>query len=235
MAAALGTVFLNEKGIGFIPTGDTLEKVSQIDNRGTERFLKGVEIKAMCDINNPMYGKKGAAYIFGPQKGAGPREVQVLDRNLRTFSRTIESALGRDVSSLPGSGAAGAMGAGVSVFLGGSLVSGIDLLLDTVNFDELLEGCDAVFTGEGKLDSQSFGGKVIAGVAKHARTRRIPVFIIAGSMEPNLNRQLHKWGVCKAAPVYEAAPNIEAILATCRQDLSKKAAELCQEMADSGF
>lgn len=230
MAAALGTKFFAEDGSCFVPVGDTLEKVVAIDNKRTEAFLAGVEIQAMCDIRNPMFGENGAAFVFGPQKGAGPREVLDLDRNLRAFAQRIEQDLGIEVSRIPGSGAAGAMGAGVCAFLGGKLVSGIELLLEAVGFDEMLQGADLVLTGEGKLDQQSFGGKVIAGVAAHARKFQVPVIAVAGCVEQGIQPSLMKLGVRSALAVYDQPMPLEEILPHCKEDLGKAVEKLKTEV-----
>ena len=181
-AAALGVRFLNQDGEAFLPVGGTLDQVAGIDISAARRLLEGVSLTAMCDIDNPMFGPQGAAYIFGPQKGADPETVERLDRNLRSINRVIERKLGIFVSELPGAGAAGAFGAGVVAFLGGSLKSGIETVLDTVGFDRLLEGTDYVFTGEGRIDSQSLRGKVISGVAARAVKQGVPVIALVGDV-----------------------------------------------------
>lgn len=226
MAAALGTVFIDAKGKRFVPSGGTLSKIHNIDNSETERLLANVTIEAMCDIDNPMFGKNGAAYVFGPQKGAGEDTVQLLDDNLRHLAEVMKNSFGFDVSRLPGSGAAGAMGAGVVAFLGGRLSSGIELILETVDFDELLSGCDMVFTGEGRLDSQSLSGKVISGVARHAKAKDVPVIAIAGCVEEGISEALEEAGIIKAWAVYEGPQDIKEIIKTCIPDLKARAAEL---------
>ncbi|MDO4518088.1 MAG: glycerate kinase [Bacillota bacterium] len=205
MAMALGTRFLNRDGQEFLPTGDTLKEVVQIDNRPTRDFLQGVSIRAMCDIDNPMFGQHGAAFVFAPQKGADEKMVEILDENLRAFALTIKDQLGIDVSNLRGAGAAGAMGAGVVAFLGGTLGSGIGAILDIVGFDSLLQGCDWVFTGEGKLDSQSLDGKAIGGIGNRAKKYSVPVIAVVGIKEGNVD-EIYNKGVCK---VYETSKKIE--------------------------
>ena len=156
MAAALGVRF-EGKGGSFIPTGGTLSDVKKITvNLPPE--LCGVEIVAMCDIDNPLYGEKGAACIFAPQKGADAGAVRLLDEGLIHISKIIKRDLGVDVSAIPGGGAAGGMGAGMVAFLGSSLRPGIETVLDTVGFDRALQGADLVLTGEGRLDTQSLLG-----------------------------------------------------------------------------
>lgn len=230
MAAALGTRFFRSDGSSFIPLGDTLTEIERIDTSRTEQLLKDIDIEAMCDISNPMFGKNGAAYVFAPQKGASAEDVLILDHNLKHLSEKIETSLKIRVKELPGSGAAGAMGAGVYAFLKGKLVSGIELLLKTVQFDKRLEGCDAVITGEGKLDRQSFGGKVIAGVAHHAKQYGVPVIAIAGCIEDGLQAKLKEHGIDKVLPVYDSQVELEAILPTCSEDLRSTAFRMFMEM-----
>ena len=181
-AAALGVRFLDSRGRSFVPVGDTLCDIAHIDRTGAAQALRGVEVVAMCDINNPLCGPHGAAAVFGPQKGADAAEVQRLDDGLRHLAAVIGRDLGADVLELEGAGAAGGMGAGVVAFFGAALQSGIDVMLDTVRFDQVLEGCSLVMTGEGKIDGQSAQGKVIAGIAARAARRGIPVVAIVGDI-----------------------------------------------------
>lgn len=182
-AAAVGVEFFNAQGEKFVPTGGTLGKVAKISMEHMDERVKKVQIITMCDIDNPMYGKSGAAYIFGPQKGADDEMVQRLDFNLKKFAERIRIELGKDVSGIPGGGAAGAMGAGMVAFFDSRLQMGIETVLDIVKFDELITGADFVFTGEGKMDSQSLRGKVVIGVGKRAKKQAIPVVVVTGDAE----------------------------------------------------
>lgn len=183
-AAAAGVKFLNAAGETFVPTGGTLKEISHIDISGLDPVLRGVEIVAMCDIDNPMYGENGAAFIFGPQKGADDDAVKRLDTGLRHLCAVLQTDLGKDYSRLPGGGAAGAMGAGMAAFFSAKLQMGIDTVLDTVGFPSLLLDADLVFTGEGRIDSQSLRGKVVIGVARQAARRQVPVIAMVGSIGP---------------------------------------------------
>ena len=182
-AAAIGVRFLNEAGACFVPVGGTLKDVVRIDMADAAERLKGVEIVTMCDIDNPMYGLHGAAYVFGPQKGADPAMVKFLDDGLRHLGEIIKRDLGRDLTGVPGGGAAGAMGVGMVAFFGSSLQMGIETVLDTVDFDGIVAGADAVFTGEGKIDSQSLRGKVVIGVARRAKKQNVPVIAVVGGAD----------------------------------------------------
>jgi glycerate kinase len=181
-AAAAGVRFFDRDGEEFIPRGGTLSRIVRIDKSGIPAELLSVEIITMCDIDNPLYGPSGAAFIFGPQKGADAAMVKFLDQELYAVSQTVIRQLGIDVSVLPGAGAAGGMGGGMVAFFGSRLQMGIETVLDTVNFDRLLPGTDLVLTGEGKIDSQSLRGKVVIGVARRAKKQGIPVIAIVGDI-----------------------------------------------------
>ena len=218
MAAALGTVFTRADGSEFVPAGGTLSEIAHIDCTKTQKLLDGVTVTAMCDIDNPMYGTDGAAYIFAPQKGADADAVKLLDENLKVLSEQIKQHLRKDVSRLPGAGAAGAMGAGVAAFLDGILKSGIETVLNTVDFDRLLQDTDLVFTGEGKLDEQSLRGKVVMGVAQRAKKHECPVIAVAGMLEGNLS-PAYEMGLTAAFATNSMARPFEEVQKTCRDDL----------------
>ena len=181
-AAALGVRFYDADGQSFIPAGDTLGSIARIDTAKAEERLRSVELTVMCDVTNPLYGPTGAAYIFGPQKGADAEKIKSLDAGLRHFGDVIRSQLGIDVSMMPGAGAAGGMGAGCVALLSGTMQSGIDAVLDVTGFDRQLEGADLVITGEGRIDSQSADGKVISGVARRTKAKGVPLIAIAGGI-----------------------------------------------------
>ncbi|MDR2741699.1 MAG: glycerate kinase [Treponema sp.] len=191
-AAAAGIRFFNSSGKEFVPTGGGLSRIAHIDASGFLPELKATEIITMCDIDNPLYGPQGAACVFGPQKGADSAMVEFLDGQLRSVSDTVIRELGVDVSATPGAGAAGGMGGGMSVFFGSRLQMGIETVLDTVHFDQLLEGTDMVFTGEGKIDTQSLRGKVVIGVARRVKKiappgkTAVPVIAVVGDIGDNI-------------------------------------------------
>ncbi len=219
MAAALGTVFLDERGKAFVPTGKDLALVKRIDTGETEKLLSDISIEVMCDIDNPLYGPRGAAYVFAPQKGADVEMVRMLDDNLKAFAATIEKETGKDVSTLPGGGAAGGMGAGAYALLGAKLSQGIDVILDMMKFEELVKGCRAIFTGEGQFDSQSLGGKVVVGIGRRARRAGIPVIVVAGRVAENLPG-LSDVGISHVfQTVDEPYRSRKEMLERCREDL----------------
>ncbi|MEA4869280.1 MAG: glycerate kinase [Christensenella sp.] len=211
-AAALGTAFYDAEGQPFVPVGATLSRIAKIDNTEARRALEGIEVIAMCDIDNPMHGPRGAAYVFAPQKGADEQMVRLLDGELAALDQTISRTLGMDVAALPGAGAAGAMGAGVMAFFGARLRPGIETVLDTVCFDECVSDADFVITGEGKLDSQSLRGKVVIGVARRAKRAGVPVVAVVGDIGDDID-EAYEAGVTAifstnrlAIPFSEAKP-----------------------------
>ena len=199
-AAACGVKFYDKVGSSFIPTGGTLSQIKHIDISGLDPAIKTVDIVAMCDIENPMYGPEGAAYIFAPQKGATKNEVKLLDEGLIHLANVIKQDLRADVVTIPGTGAAGAMGAGMVAFFGAQLQMGIETMLDTVHFSEIIKDADLVITGEGKLDSQSLRGKVVIGVAKRAQDAGIPVIALVGGVESDISNAYEK-GVTAIFPI----------------------------------
>lgn len=181
-AAAVGVRFLNRDNEAFVPTGGTLCEIAHIDVSTMDQSLRNVEIVTMCDIDNPMYGPTGAAYIFAPQKGATDEMVEFLDAGLQNLDRVIRSDIGMNLSQLPGAGAAGAMGVGMMAFFNSKLQMGIETVLDTVQFDRIISNADMILTGEGKIDTQSLRGKVVIGVARRARLQQIPVVAVVGDI-----------------------------------------------------
>lgn len=181
-AAALGMQFLNSDGEEFVPTGATLSEIARIDPSQLHPRLANAELVTMCDINNPLYGPTGAAYVFATQKGAGQRMVRFLDDQLRAGANVITTQFGIDISQMPGAGAAGGMGAGMVAFLGSNLQMGIEILLDLMDFDRLLKHTDVVLTGEGKIDHTSLRGKVVIGVAQRAQKAGVPVGVLVGAI-----------------------------------------------------
>lgn len=218
-ASALGVDFYDRDGNLFLPTGNTLSKIKKIDTSKADQMLKNCTVTAMCDIDNPMYGTTGAAYIFGPQKGADEAMVIELDSNLQDLSQAIINNLGIDLSNMPGSGAAGAMGAGVVAFFKGSLKSGIHTILDLIQFDRMLDHTDLIFTGEGKIDGQSLRGKVVIGIAERASKKGIPVVAVVGAIGEDAE-QAYDMGVSSIFSINRAAIDFEESRYKSKENLS---------------
>jgi len=178
MVAALGVQFLDSAEQPFVPSGATLHKIAGIDASGIDSRVRDSTFTVMCDVDNPLYGENGAAYVYGPQKGASVVEVRVLDQGLRHVGKICKQAFGVDYAGVPGTGAAGGLGFGCMTMLKANLVSGIDAILDLCDFKNRLIGADLIITGEGRLDNQSFSGKALSGILRNAEG--VPVISICG-------------------------------------------------------
>ncbi|MDR2784820.1 MAG: glycerate kinase [Treponema sp.] len=229
-AAACGIRFFDSAGKPFVPVGGTLSRIARIDASGLLPEVKRAEIVTMCDIDNPLYGKTGAAYVFAPQKGADEAMVEMLDGQLRRAAETVAREMGVDVSALPGAGAAGGMGGGMAAFFGSPLKMGIEVVLDTVNFDVLVKDADLVFTGEGRLDTQSLRGKVVVGVARRAKRQGVPVVAIAGVTGDGIEG-VYGEGVSAVFVTNRAARPFSELPAHCANDLALTMDNLMRFMA----
>lgn len=179
LAAALGVRLLDRSGRPVSPTGCGLEQLDHIEM--PEQVLpEMVQVEAAVDVGNPLLGETGAARVFGPQKGADAETVKCLERGLKQFSQIIQRDVGPFVPQTPGYGAAGGLAAALAVFCGARIRSGIEMVLDTVNFADLLSAADLVITGEGCTDEQTLQGKVCAGVAARCATQKIPCVALSG-------------------------------------------------------
>lgn len=181
IACALGARFLKKNGEPFIPVGGSLIEIDRIDISGMDERLKECTFITMCDVTNPLYGEKGAAYVFAPQKGATEEMLPILDEGLKHAAQVIQTDLGVSIDTIPGAGAAGGCGAGSVAFLNSTLQSGIETVLNLKQFDEKILGADLVISGEGRFDSQSAGGKAVSGVASRCTVHGIPVVVLCGS------------------------------------------------------
>jgi len=183
MASALGARFVDASGEELAPGGGALAKLERVDLSGLDRRLADAEIVVASDVDNPLLGHDGASAVYGPQKGAGAGEVGELDEALSRFADVVESALGREIRSQRGAGAAGGLGFGLMAFCDATLQPGVELALDTLGADGVLKGASLVLTAEGMLDSQTLSGKVPVGVARRAKRHGVPVVAIGGSVE----------------------------------------------------
>lgn len=216
MAAALGVRFLDCNGREVPLNGEGMGHVERIDMSSRDLRVSECTITAACDVDNPFYGKNGAAYIFAPQKGANDEMVKLLDDNLKHLAGIIDRDLGVKVQRIPGSGAAGGLGGGLIAFAGAKLQQGIKIILDAVHFDEIITDADLIITGEGKIDGQSLRGKVPVGIALRAKKKDIPVIAVVG----NAGRDIEK--------VYENG--ISAVFSTNRIAAAyKDVRPLCRE------
>lgn len=215
MAAALGYRFLNEAGEEVSPVGEGMLDVWSIQK---PEALPDVYVTAACDVDNPLFGPQGAAYVFGPQKGAGAEMLKKLDAGLKNMAEVIRRDLGVDVADIPGAGAAGGLGAAVVAFLGGELKPGIQLLMDAVNFDGILKNTDAVITGEGRIDFQTMHGKVPLGVGLRAKKHGVPCIALCGAIGDGAEA-VYEHGITAVFSAVREACDFETVKRTCREDL----------------
>jgi glycerate 2-kinase len=218
-AAALGVTFLNREKEPFIPVGATLCDIDFIDMGALAPEMRGVKLRVLSDVENPLYGPNGAAYVFGPQKGADEAMVLRLDAGLRHLAAKIRDDLGFDVTGLRGAGAAGGMGAGMCAFLGGRLESGIDDILDITGFDREIRDCDLIYTGEGRLDNQSLGGKAVSGIARRARALGKPVVVISGGDQVS-GTSIYQMGVTASFDSCRSPMTLAEALGGARENLA---------------
>lgn len=215
MASALGYSFFDASGAEIEASAENMVRIARIK---APNSLPDCTFVAACDVNNPLYGPEGATYTFGMQKGAEGKVLEVLDKGLKNMATNILRDLGSDVSSEPGAGAAGGLGAGVMAFLHGTLKPGIELVLDVAKFDELLEDADIVFTGEGRIDWQSAHGKAPVGVAMHAKAKNIPCIALCGSIGDGAEAVYEK-GVSAFFSAVRGTSDFEQIKKSCQEDM----------------
>lgn len=163
--------------------GAELIHLKTIDLSKLDKRIADCKFVVACDVTNPLTGELGAAAVFGPQKGANHEMIKSLDAGLHNMASVIKSELGINVEDVPGAGAAGGLGAACLAFLGAELKSGIDIVLDAVDFNNKLNGADLVITGEGRVDSQTINGKVVSGILRASNTRNVPLLVIGGGVE----------------------------------------------------
>lgn len=190
IAHALGYEFKDQHGNTLNPIGKNLKLIKKIDTTKLAFQLDAIEFRVVCDVNNPFYGKNGAAYIYAPQKGATPQEVHHLDQGLQHLATLLKSNNYQDIANIPGAGAAGGVGGGSIAFLNAKLLSGIQTFLEITELEKQLQQADLVITGEGYLDAQTTQGKVISGVCDLAKRYKKPVIAVCGDAEKSVIEKL---------------------------------------------
>ncbi len=185
MLQALGFEFYDENDNLVELGGKVLNQIKRIKTDNKLKELDECNFKIACDVNNPLYGENGAAYIYGPQKGANEEIVKELDKGLKNFAEVVKKDLGKDIAHIEGAGAAGGLGFGFLGFLNSKLESGIKIILDEIKLEEVVKDADIVITGEGRLDNQTAMGKAPIGVAKLAKKHGAKVIAIAGCTTPD--------------------------------------------------
>ncbi len=219
LAAVLGVRALDASGAELAGRGSDMARVASLDLSGRDPRLDDTAIQVACDVDNPFHGPRGAARVFGPQKGADPDAVERLDRGLANLAGVIREATGRDLQGLPGAGAAGGAAGGLAALLGAELTPGAPLVLDALGFAGRLEGADLCITGEGRLDDTSAGGKAPVAVAAACAAAGVPCVALCGAVAlgPGAVRRL---GFTAALAVGRAVRPLPDALAAAEEDLA---------------
>jgi glycerate kinase len=209
LVQALGGEFLKQDGEPVSFGGQSLLDLAHINLKKLDPRLKKTKITVAADVDNPLYGPQGAAYVYAPQKGANPAEVKLLDKALQNLAKVAKQDLNVEMAKWPGGGAAGGLGAGLKAFLGAELQSGTKLILNTVKFSEQIKGADLIITGEGRFDQQSLRGKLPVGVGQEAKKTGIPVVVLAGAVAPETLPYLSDFGIAAAFSINFSPVSLE--------------------------
>lgn len=220
MAQALGVKFTDKYGNNIEPTGRGLTKIDKISMENLDKRVKKVNFIIASDVENILTGKKGAAAVFGPQKGATPDEVELLDKGLIHYAEIIRRDIGKNVEDIAGSGAAGGLGAGLIAFLDAKLQSGVEVVANTVELAEKISQADYVFTGEGGMDFQTKYGKTPFGVAQVAKKYQKPVFAEAGYLGERIE-ELYDIGISAIFGIVDKSESIEESLEKGPQNVER--------------
>ncbi|EHT4940469.1 glycerate kinase [Vibrio vulnificus] len=218
MAQALGIKLLDAQGNALGHGGGELAKLATIDCSQLDSRLAQVRLEVACDVDNPLCGTKGASAVFGPQKGATPEMVTILDENLAHYASIIKQQLGVDVRDMAGAGAAGGMGAALLGLLNAELRPGIEIVMDAVRLDEIVADADLVITGEGRIDSQTIHGKTPIGVARTAKKHGLPVIGIAGCLSADCG-VVHEHGLDAVFAVVNRSVDLPTALAEAAENV----------------
>jgi glycerate kinase len=229
---ALGIRFLDKEGKALAGFGADLEEVDSIDVSGLHPAVAKTEFTVMCDVTNPLTGSDGATYTFGKQKGGTPEILDKMEKDMKNYSMKLKELTGIDVDKIPGTGAAGGLGAALKVFLHANMKSGIETVLDLIEFDSLLEGVDLVITGEGRMDWQSAFGKVPSGIGMRCKSKGIPVIAIVGGMGGGAEK-LYEFGIESIVTTISGIMSIEEAMEQA-EELYKNAAVRTFRMLRAG-
>ena len=205
IASALGFEFYDKFKKLLNPIGKNLVSINHIDVRKIKFNFKEININVICDVDNPLFGKNGAAFVYASQKGADSFEINKLDQGLINLQSILIKHDFPDVANIPGSGAAGGVGGGLVSLLGAKLISGIQNLIEITQLESLIKECDIIITGEGKIDLQTEKGKVISGICKLARKYKKPIIAVCGVKEEGVSNKL---GLSKVYTIFEIADTL---------------------------
>lgn len=208
MAQALGFKLLDKNGYSISLGGGSLVNLYKIDRSEVHPLLASVKITIACDVQNPLIGPTGATLVYGPQKGATPEMIGLLEHGMTHYSRILQQEFGINYSKAPGAGAAGGLGAGLMTFCGAQMRSGFELISELTDLEKQISRADLVFTGEGKIDSQTAYGKTISGIAKLCQKHGVPLIALAGMVSGDLS-ELYQQGLTSAFAIANRPMSLE--------------------------
>lgn len=223
-AAALGMHYLDGAGNTLL-CGADLGRLERFELRGLAQGFDEARFVIASDVTNPLYGSNGAAHIFGPQKGASPEQVQILDAGLQRLAAVVKTRAGLDLQDMPGSGAAGGLGVPFLIFGQAVIRRGLDVVLDAVHFDHHLAGCDLVITGEGRADRQSAMGKVLSGIGLRCKAKGVTAVALCGALEDGYE-ELYGQGICACFATTRRVAPLDEVLAQAADNLGRAADDL---------
>lgn len=218
MAKALGVSFLDKNKMEIKSGSSYLNDIVYIDTSNIDSRLKNIEIIGMCDVEAKLLGKNGATYVYGPQKGANETELKILENGMKNLTSVCKKEYGFDLSKKNGAGAAGGLGYGIMQFFSGKLIKGAKALLDSFNFDEMIEKTDYVFTGEGRIDSQTLQGKGVMEVIKRCKKKGVKVIAVCGEIKDGIE-PLYEKGLTAAFTINRVLLEKKIMKSRSKEDL----------------
>lgn len=227
---ALGARFLDASGNELLGRGEDLASVASIDLRGLDKRIAKTCFTVMCDVTNPLCGPQGATYTFAAQKGATPEMQEILERGMENYRQVIVRQIGIDPNDMPGSGAAGGLGAALLTFLGAKLCSGIETVLQLTHFDDRMKTADLVITGEGRTDWQSCFGKVVQGVGDHCKRFGVKAIALVGCKGPGAEQVLDH-GIDRIVETCPEGMSVEEAMCRAEELYRDAAIALMKELA----
>ncbi|MEG6565757.1 glycerate kinase [Thermoanaerobacterium saccharolyticum] len=221
MMEALGAKLLDEDGKDVPYGGGNLSRLKKIDVDGLDKRIYESSFTVASDVANPLCGKNGASYVYGPQKGATPEMVNILDKNLYHYAKIVEKVIGKDFKDTPGAGAAGGLGFSLIAFLNAKIKSGIEIVMEAANMEEKIKCCDVVITGEGNTDFQTVFGKAPAGIAAIAQRYGKKVIILSGGLGSGY-KELYKIGVTAMFSIVDRPMTIDEAIHDAKRLISDR-------------
>lgn len=229
--SAMGFRFMDNSGAEFVPTGGTLQSISSVKLPSDNSFSE-VSFRVLSDVTNPLLGRFGATYVYGPQKGATEEDLEIMERGMENFCAVTEKATGVSLENLSGAGAAGGLSGGMAAYLGATIESGADYVLKLTGVLDEIKTADAVITGEGKIDSQTLSGKIVSKIAAAAKSFGVPLYGIAGTSELS-EKELEDMGFSAVETLEKYATSREDSIVNAKKYLAMAAENLIDRFGET--